>query len=142
MGDANEEVILFGVWAGSPTKRVELALKIKGIPYKAIAESLVIIEYIDEQWKNARLLPDDPYERAKLRFWACFYEQKFHVSSIFKTKEEDKEKLIGELYKNITVFEESLERDFSFTGEKPFIHGETLRDIWTLYARACATTKP
>ncbi|KAF9626154.1 hypothetical protein IFM89_031281 [Coptis chinensis] len=91
-------VKLYGVWSGSPTptKRVEIALKLKGIPYefilvdlrnkselllqynpvhrkvpviihngKPIAESLIILEYIDEHWKNApKLLPDDPYERA------------------------------------------------------------------------------
>ena len=114
MGEKQSEVILIGTWASSYCKRVELALKLKGIPYeyveedlsnkselllhhnpvhkkvpvlvhngKAIAESLVILEYIDEHWNNSpKLLPDDPYQRAKVRFWANFYDQKVGISEI------------------------------------------------------------
>uniref|UniRef100_A0A5B7BPC6 Glutathione S-transferase n=1 Tax=Davidia involucrata TaxID=16924 RepID=A0A5B7BPC6_DAVIN len=96
------------MWASTYSKRLELALKIKGIPYeyveedlsnksplllkynpvhkipvlvhngKPIAESLIIIEYINETWKNEpRLLPDDPYKRAKVRFWASSFPGAF-----------------------------------------------------------------
>ncbi|XP_059302032.1 glutathione S-transferase U10-like [Lycium ferocissimum] len=80
------------------SKRVELALKIKGIFLefvrnkspsptqpssqrgtvlihngRAIVESLVIIEYIDETWKHEpKLLPIEPYDRARVRFWAAY----------------------------------------------------------------------
>ena len=41
-----------------------------------IAESLIILEYINETWKNGpKILPEDPFERAKVRFWADFLQQ-------------------------------------------------------------------
>lgn len=43
---------------------------------KPIAESRVILEYVDEIWKDPPLLPEDPYERSKVRFWVDFVYQK------------------------------------------------------------------
>ena len=108
MEEKKGEVVLFGTWASTFCTRVELALKLKGIPYeyveedltnkselflslnpvhkkvpvlvhngKSIAESLIILEYIEECWNTTpKLLPEDPYQRAKVRFWANYYDQK------------------------------------------------------------------
>lgn len=46
---------------------------------KPIAESIVILEYIDEIWPQNRLLPDNPYEKAIARFWAKFGDEKVNT---------------------------------------------------------------
>lgn len=43
---------------------------------KPLVESLVILEYVDETWKTGpQLLPEDPYKRAQVRFWASILHQ-------------------------------------------------------------------
>ncbi|ESW31479.1 hypothetical protein PHAVU_002G241400 [Phaseolus vulgaris] len=44
--------------------------------HKPIAESFIILQYIDEIWKHYPLLPQHPYQRALVHFWANFGDQK------------------------------------------------------------------
>ncbi|XP_009616912.1 glutathione S-transferase U9-like [Nicotiana tomentosiformis] len=149
MAEENK-VILHGTWGSLFVKRVELALKIKGIPYeyveedlsnkspqllkynpvlkkvpvlvhngKPVSESLVILEYIDETWKTGpRILPEDPYERAIVRFWANYIDQHLIASTakLWKSSGEEQEKAQEEVLEKIRIVEEG----------NPEIHGNEL----------------
>ncbi|OMO79176.1 hypothetical protein COLO4_24509 [Corchorus olitorius] len=145
MGEENK-VILHGMWASPSSKRVELALKLKGIPFefveedllnkspqllqfnpvykkipvlvhngKPISESLVILEYIDETWKNNPcLLPKDPYKRAKVRFWTSYVQEQLFETmfKVVKTDGEAQEKAITEVFEKLQVLEEGMKEFF------------------------------
>ncbi|XWS23194.1 hypothetical protein CRYUN_Cryun29cG0100200 [Craigia yunnanensis] len=159
MEGKQSEVVLIGTWASGYCKRVELALKLKGIPYeyieedlenksqlllhcnpihkkvpvlmhngKSIAESLVILEYIDEHWNHTapKLLPEDPYLRAKIRFWANYYDQKMMpaILPIILSEGKEREKAIEVYHELLKVFEVGIEKDFP--AESPFFKGDSL----------------
>lgn len=41
-----------------------------------LQEFLVVLEHIDQTWKEFPLLPDDPQEGANAPFWANFVDEK------------------------------------------------------------------
>ncbi|KAB2633515.1 glutathione S-transferase U9-like [Pyrus ussuriensis x Pyrus communis] len=151
-------VKLHGMWATTYSKRVELALRLKGVPYecieedlsnksqqlleynpvhkkvpvlvhngKPIVESYVILEYVDETWNNApKILPEDPYERAKVRFWASYIQQQLFegMSRVVTSEGEAQEKAPEEVFARLGVFEEGM-KEYLHGGDS-FTNGENL----------------
>ncbi|XP_059630126.1 glutathione transferase GST 23-like [Cornus florida] len=90
---------------------------------KVILESFVILEYIDETWKDYPLLPQDPYEKAMAHFWAKFAEEKFLVAACIAmcSDGEDKEKFVKLSMEAL----EKIEGELKLKGNK-FFGGETI----------------
>ncbi|KAB1224646.1 Glutathione transferase GST 23 [Morella rubra] len=88
---------------------------------KSIAESLVILEYVEETWKQTpSLLPEDPYERAMERFWAKFGDDKVLPSlwNVFIKQGKDQEEAMVPAQENLTNLEELLRGKNFFSGER------------------------
>ncbi|XP_058107661.1 glutathione S-transferase U8-like [Magnolia sinica] len=81
---------------------------------KPIAESLVILEYIDEIWKEYPILPENPLERATARFWAKFVDEKCMLATWMACWSEGKEqeKFIEESLENLKTLESALNGKF------------------------------
>ncbi|KAM7508937.1 hypothetical protein LguiA_019390 [Lonicera macranthoides] len=87
---------------------------------KPVSESLVILEYIEETWKEKPLLPEDPYEKASSRFWAKFSDEKLlpSVWTVFISQGNKQEEALVPALENLQFIEEQLEGKKFFGGEK------------------------
>ncbi|KAI4333389.1 hypothetical protein L6164_018211 [Bauhinia variegata] len=89
---------------------------------KPIAESLIIVNYIDEHWnhKSPSLLPSDPYERAKARFWADYIDKKIYSTArpVWDKTGEVQERAKEELKECFKLLEGELGDKTYFGGDK------------------------
>ncbi|PQM35103.1 putative glutathione S-transferase parC [Prunus yedoensis var. nudiflora] len=102
---------------------------------KPVCESLIIVQYVDEVWRDkAPLLPSDPYQRARSRFWADFIDKKINewnfdvmfakIAAIrcfeekWGTKEEEQEAGKKEFIEALKQLEGEL-------GDEPYFEGES-----------------
>ncbi|EEF41886.1 glutathione s-transferase, putative [Ricinus communis] len=86
---------------------------------KPISESLVILEYIEETWKNNPIMPQDSYSTAIARFWANFADENILQTAIksSKAKGEEREKLWDEVCQNLKLLENELNGKQFFGGK-------------------------
>ncbi|WOL18030.1 glutathione transferase GST 23-like [Canna indica] len=86
---------------------------------RAIAESLVILEYIDETWRDNPLLPRDPYDKAMARFWCKFGEEKLSppIWRVFVTQGEEQKQAYASAMENLEILEKELEGKRFLSGE-------------------------
>ncbi|CAL5081847.1 unnamed protein product [Urochloa decumbens] len=87
---------------------------------KPIAESTIIVEYIDEAWKGGYpIMPADPYERAQARFWARYAEDKCNAAlyPVFTTTGEAQRKVVHEAQQCLKTLETALEGKKFFGGD-------------------------
>ncbi|CAL5416470.1 unnamed protein product [Camellia sinensis] len=85
---------------------------------KVILESFVILEYIDETWKQCPLLPQDPYQRAIIRFWTKFAEEKIWMAMC--SEGDEKERALKASIEAIEKIETELK------GKTQFFGGESI----------------
>ncbi|WJZ88989.1 hypothetical protein VitviT2T_008240 [Vitis vinifera] len=113
-----EEVKLFGMWASPFSRRIEVALKLKGVQYEYIDEdlsnkspSLLKHNPIHKQIPHNPILPTDPYEKAMARFWAKFVDEKL-LPALWKAlvgEEKERETAIEEAHQQLKTLENELE---------------------------------
>ncbi|ERN10817.1 hypothetical protein AMTRI_Chr09g19210 [Amborella trichopoda] len=85
---------------------------------KPICESVVILEYIEEIWPENPILPKDPYERARARFWAKFIDEKIVSAcwTAYSTQGVQQAKALEEAQVALKALEGGIEGKF-FSGE-------------------------
>uniref|UniRef100_A0A0D9YK17 glutathione transferase n=1 Tax=Oryza glumipatula TaxID=40148 RepID=A0A0D9YK17_9ORYZ len=91
---------------------------------RSVAESLVVVQYVDDAFHGPPLLPADPYARAQARFWAQFIDDKFSRPfwlSFWMEDGEKKEAFVREAKENLRPLEAQLDG-----GNKRFFGGDAI----------------
>ncbi|CAL4959451.1 unnamed protein product [Urochloa decumbens] len=88
---------------------------------RAVCESLVVAEYVDEAFDGPPLLPTDPYGRAMARFWADFIENKLTKPFFMAhwVEGEARERFEKEGLELLSLLEAQLEGNKFFAGDRP-----------------------
>ncbi|CAN6286601.1 unnamed protein product [Urochloa humidicola] len=86
---------------------------------RPVCESLVIVQYIDEAFAPASLLPSDPYARAQARFWADYVDKKVYDcgTRLWKLKGEAQAQARKEMVEILKTLEGALGDGEFFGGE-------------------------
>ncbi|KAI3787074.1 hypothetical protein L1987_41260 [Smallanthus sonchifolius] len=82
-----------------------------------ISESLVIIEYLDDVWKEAPILPQDAYRKAQDRFWAKFIDDKLIPALLNAIMSHGQEQAIEEAQEQLQFLENELKGNKFFGGD-------------------------
>ncbi|CAL9154261.1 unnamed protein product [Musa hybrid cultivar] len=117
---------------------------------KPVAESHIILQHIDDVWKDPPHLPEDPYKRAKVRFWADFVSKKVVpiMHTIVTLKGDEQKTAVDEFGGYLQTMEDGI-REELWTGG-PFINGDNpgLLDVvmgssytWIKFIEAVAGVK-
>ncbi|KAK4261219.1 hypothetical protein QN277_004248 [Acacia crassicarpa] len=81
---------------------------------KAICESRIILEYIDEVWNSGpSILPSDAYDRAMARFWAAYIDDKCFLAMrkcILVGDEEARKPYLEEIEDSLVTIEGELQK--------------------------------
>ncbi|KAH6816291.1 hypothetical protein C2S51_021111 [Perilla frutescens var. frutescens] len=86
-----------------------------------LPESSIILQYLDEAWPHAPLLPLGAYERAQARFWARFADEKV-IESVWLAlclEGENQERAVKVAISHLEKIEEQI-------GERRFFGGDTI----------------
>ncbi|CAN6333066.1 unnamed protein product [Urochloa humidicola] len=89
---------------------------------RALAESVIILQYLDDAWPETRpLIPSDPFDRALAGFWCHFADDKLGpaVGAVFASTGAEQEVAVRQVHENLALVEAEL-RDGAFKGRRFF----------------------